>query len=340
MQHSREYAITAFIGLVGVAVFVLFKLPLPWLLGPLFGCLIAAIVGVNLRGIRIASEISRTALGVAVGASITVALVSRLDTMLLSIALIPLFILAIGAVGYPLFRHVGGYDRATAYYAAMPGGLADMLIFGEAAGANVRTLSLIQVTRVLVVVSALPFLLGGYYQLDLSAPPGRPLADKTFDQIAIMLVCAAFGWWVAKRVGLLGPAILGPLIIAAIASLSGILTVRPPAEAIIAAQFFIGLHVGAKYTGITNKELRHDILMGMAYCVLALAITTLFCALIVSLEIAPEIETLLAFAPGGQAEMALIALIAGADMAHVVAHHLIRILTVIFGAPLFFRLFK
>ena len=294
----------------------------------------------NLRGNRLASEISRTALGVAVGASITVALISRLDTMLLSIALIPLFIATIGLIGYPYFRRIGGYDRATAYYAAMPGGLADMLIFGEAAGGNVRTMSLIQVTRVLVVVSALPFLLGGVYHIDMTAPPGAPISSKPPDQIAIMLFCAAFGWWAGKRIGLFGPAILGPLIIAAIASLTGLLTVRPPAEAIVAAQFFIGLHVGAKYTGITARELRHDILTGLGYCAIILAITAAFSALVLALNLAPPIETLLAFAPGGQAEMALIALIAGADMAHVVAHHLIRILVVIFGAPLCFRFFK
>lgn len=340
MTHWQQHLSTIVIGLIGVLAFRTLQLPLPWLLGPLFACLVAAIAGVKLRGLHLASELSRTALGVAVGASITIALVARLETMLLSILLIPIFVFAIGLIGYPFFRRIGGYSPATAYYAAMPGGLADMLVFGEAAGANVRTLSLIQVTRVLAVVSILPIFLGHQYGIDLTNPPGAPLKNKSLDQIALMIGCALLGWWVAKRIGLFGPAILGPLILAAIASLSGYLTVRPPAEAIIAAQFFIGIHVGAKYTGITSDELRHDILAGLGYCFLILGVTALFCLLLVGLDIAPALETLLAFAPGGQAEMALIALIAGADMAHVVAHHLVRIITVIFGAPLFFRFLK
>jgi uncharacterized membrane protein AbrB (regulator of aidB expression) len=55
--------------------------------------------------------------------------------------------------------------------------------------------------------------------------------------------------------------------------------------------------------------------------------------------LAPALETVLAFAPGGQAELTVLALIVGADMAFVVAHHVLRIFIVILGAPLFARLF-
>ena len=48
----------------------------------------------------------------------------------------------------------------------------------------------------------------------------------------------------------------------------------------------------------------------------------------------------LAFAPGGQAEMTVLALIAGADLAFVIAHHVLRIITVIIGAPIAARGFS
>jgi membrane AbrB-like protein len=108
----------------------------------------------------------------------------------------------------------------------------------------------------------------------------------------------------------------------------------------LAAQFFIGLHVGAKYTGITYAEFRHDVISALGYCVIILGISAGFSTLILSLEVAPPIETMLAFSPGGQAEMAVLALVAGADVAYVVTHHVVRIVVVILGAPLFFRAFK
>jgi uncharacterized protein len=57
--------------------------------------------------------------------------------------------------GFRSFRRMG-FDPATAWYAAMPGGLADMVTFGQEAGADVRALSLIQATRVLIIVLAAP----------------------------------------------------------------------------------------------------------------------------------------------------------------------------------------
>jgi uncharacterized membrane protein AbrB (regulator of aidB expression) len=51
-------------------------------------------------------------------------------------------------------------------------------------------------------------------------------------------------------------------------------------------------------------------------------------------------ETLLAFAPGGQAELTVLALIVGADMAFVVAHHVLRIFSVILGAPIAARVLR
>ena len=51
-------------------------------------------------------------------------------------------------------------------------------------------------------------------------------------------------------------------------------------------------------------------------------------------------DDLLAFAPGGQAELVVLALIVGADAAFVVAHHVLRMFVVILGAPLAAKLFS
>ena len=126
--------ITLLIGLAGVAVFKLAHLPLPWLLGPMFACLTGALLKVRLAAWAPASHAMRTVLGIAIGATITPALLSQAGSMIVSVLMVPLFILCIAVMGFPLFRKVYGFDPATSYYAAMPGGLQDMLLFGEAAG--------------------------------------------------------------------------------------------------------------------------------------------------------------------------------------------------------------
>ena len=260
--------------------------------------------------------------------------------MALSLALVPVFVLAIAAAGYPFFRRVLGYDHPTAYYAAMPGGLQDMLVFGEEAGANVRTLSLVHATRVLVIVSAAPALITAVWGLPLSDAPGEPAAAIPPGELALMLAAALAGWRSARAVGLFGAAIIGPLIAAAALSLAGLLHHRPPAEAILAAQFVIGLSIGARYTGVTAAELRRDVAAGAGYCLILAAIALLFAEGVALAGIAPHLEAFLAFAPGGQAEMVVLAIVAGADLAFVATRHILRFTLVITLAPLAARLVR
>lgn len=336
MRILMTFAIAA----LGVALFHLLVLPLPWLLGPIFACLISALVGVRMQSIKLVNEAMRTVLGVAVGATFTPVLLMSMVGMWPTLMMIPLMIVVIGLIGVPYFQRIWGFDFATSYYSTMPGGLQDMLVFGEEAGGNPRSLSLIHATRVLVIVVALPFILQGLWDADLSNPPGAPATSIPPLQLALMVVCAIVGWQGAKRIGMFGASILGPLIIAAACALGGLLLHRPPVEAIWAAQFFIGMTVGTKYTGITMTEVRRDLAAGLGFCGILIVLTLIFVEAVYMMGLAPGMEALLAFAPGGQAELTILALIVGADMAFVIAHHVLRIFVVILGAPLFARLFN
>ncbi len=325
---------------VGVLLFHWAQLPLPWLLGPIFACLLAALAGVPLGGIKLLNDSMRTILGVAVGATLTPAVLASFSGMWPTLLLVPLMIALIAALGVPYFQRLCGYDFPTAYYGAMPGGLQDMILFGEEAGANVRTLSLIHATRVLVIVVTLPFLLSGIWGADLTNPPGVPVRAIPVLELVLMVGCAIAGWRIAKRVGMFGASILGPLILTAIVTLAGGLHNRPPAEAIWAAQFFIGMSIGCKYAGITMLEVRRDLTASLGFCLILIGLTVIFVEAIYMTGLAPGMEALLSFAPGGQAELTVLALIVGADIAFVVAHHILRIFVVILGAPVAARLMR
>lgn len=338
-QNTIRYLVPFLVALLGVWAFHIASLPLPWLLGPISGCLLAALAGFQMRAIGSVNTAMRTILGVAVGATFTPALLLSMAGMWPTLSLIPVMIVSVGVLGVPYFKRLWGYDFPTSYYAAMPGGLQDMLVFGEEAGGNVRSLSLIHATRILLIVVSLPFLLQAFWDVDLSKPPGAPITSIAPIQLGIMVLCALVGWRVAKAIGLFGASILGPMIAAGIAALAGFLQHRPPAEAIWAAQFFIGMTVGVKYSGITLAEVQRDLVAGAGYCGILLVLTFLFVEIVYLFGLAPGLEALLAFAPGGQAEMTVLALIVGADMAFVIAHHVLRIVVVIIGAPLFAKFF-
>ena len=164
--HIYAFAVAG----IGVLAFKIVHLPLPWLLGPIFACLIAALLGVPMRGVKVINEAMRSILGVAVGATFSLTLLISMGAMWPTLLLIPVMTTCIGLLGVFYFQRLWGFDFATSYYSAMPGGLQDMLVFGEEAGGNVRRLALIHATRVLVIVVTLPFLLAWVWDADLSNP--------------------------------------------------------------------------------------------------------------------------------------------------------------------------
>ena len=247
--------------------------------------------------------------------------------------MVPLLTIGIGICGVLYFKKFLNYDFPTAYYASMPGGLQDMILFGEEAGANVRAISLIHATRVLIIVITLPLILTQLWDVNLMEAPGAMAGEVGASQIIILAFCGLLGWQAAKRVGMFGASILGPLILTGIASMLGIVTMRPPAEAIWAAQYFIAMGIGVKYVGITVEEIRRDILAGLGFSLFIFALTGAAIEIALIFSHTPVIETILALTPGGQAELVVLALIVGADMTFVVAHHLLRIFFVILGAP-------
>ena len=334
----RRRLMTLAIAGVGVAVFKALGLPLPWLLGPLLACLLAAFVKAPLEGLGALQVPLRTILGVAVGASITPALFHRLDEMVVTLSLVVILTAGIGLIGVPWFHRVCGFDRVTAYYGTMPGGLQDMLIFGEEAGGDVRAMSLMHAVRVSVIVVAAPTVMTMAVGLDLTGPPGAPALETPLVEMAIMAACALIGWKGGERLGLLGASIVGPLIVTAAASLTGLIHQRPPAEAIIIAQLSIGVSIGARYAGVTFAEVRRVILASLAYTALIMAYAGLIAFAVIEAGLAPPAAALLAFLPGGQAEITVLAIVAGVDAAFVVAHHVFRMVLVILGAPVAMRL--
>ena len=336
----NNHLITHTICLSGAIIFLWLKLPLPWLFGPLFSCLLAALIGINLYSIKILSDAMRTILGVAVGATVTLSFLLALPGFWNTLIFIPITVILSGIIGVWYFQKLCGYDFPTAYYSSMPGGLQDMLVFGEEAGGNVRAMSLIHATRVLVIIIALPTLLTFIWGISLDKPPGDPIRNFEIEQLIILGICGIAGWKIASFLGMFGASILGPLILTAIASITGILHTRPPVEAIWAAQYFIALGIGVKYVGVTAQEIRKDILAGLGFCIFLLVITLSIVSLVINYNLAPAVDAILSMAPGGQAELVVITLIVGADLGFVVAHHLFRIFIVILGAPIMERFMK
>jgi membrane AbrB-like protein len=330
--HLFSRVRTLILALLGAGLFHFLGLPLPFLFGPMTFCLLVALAGLQLKGMGTISTAARTILGAAIGASVTPEIVGRVPQLLGSVALVPVYVALIGIVGVPFFRRLG-YDPATAWYAAMPGGLQDMVAFGKEAGGDARALALIHATRMLIILTVAPIILTLLYGASLTGALGEPARNLPPVELALMAAAAVIGWKGGEKLGLFGASILGPMILTAALSLGGFIHSRPPVEAIVVAQVFIGLGIGVQYVGVTLREVRSFILSGIAFVAILALLAALFTEIVILSGLAKPVEGFLAFAPGGQAEVTVLALAAGADLGFVILHHLTRMMMVIMGAP-------
>ena len=333
------YALAMLVGAAGSLVFVQFGLPLPWFLGALTACLVASVANLPVARPHPLSIPMRAVLGVAVGSAYTPALLDRLPSMLGSLALLVPFMALIIAIGMAFYERVAGFDRPTAFYAAVPGGLTDMTTMAEDSGANVRAIILVQASRILVIVFALPLWLQWHDGLSV----GQAFATRVrlgdiwpFDAL-VMIAMGWGGWWIARRLGLAGAPIVGPMLASGIAHALGYTVAKVPLEILIMAQVSVGAMLGCQFRGLTMKEFTGTMTWGIFNALVLLVVTGGVAWAVSQLTGFDPVSVLLAFAPGGQTELNLLAYVLGLDVAYVALHHLMRLAIVILGAQIVFR---
>lgn len=334
------YFLAMLVGAAGATVFVYAHLPLPWFLGALTACFIASVLKAPILRPKPLTIPMRAVLGVAVGSAFTPALLDRVGGMAGSLAIMVPFMVLIIVVSLAFYERFAGFDRPTAFFSAVPGGLTDMTAMAEDAGANQRVVILVQATRILIVVFTLPLWLQWHDGLSVgtAAIAGRTrLADVALYDAAVLLAIGWGGWWGARWLGLAGAPIVGPMLVSGVLHASGITSAKMPLEVLIFAQVSVGVLLGCQFRGLTMKEFTGTMIWGIGNTVVLLAITAAVVVGVSHITGFDPVSVLLAYAPGGQTELNLLAFILGLDVAYVALHHLVRLAVVIIGAQIVFR---
>ena len=201
-------------------------------------------------------------------------------------------------------------------------------------------ISLTHGARILFTVLTIPI---GFRFLDAYDPAARAVASQAFlsegaQDVAILSLCAVAGYFAAQRLRLPAASILGPMALSAAAHLTGITSAKPPAELIAAAQVVAGSAIGARFAGTAAITLLRLALHALSATAIMVALAILFAAALTAGFGLPLPNLILALAPGGLAEMSLVALALHADAAFVATHHVARIAMVVTMAPLLHRL--
>ena len=133
---------------------------------------------------------------------------------------------------------------------------------------------------------------------------------------------------------------LGPLLVSAIAHSTGLVHSAPPPILVVLAQLIIGTGLGCRFAGLQPWVVAQTMLLGGGVTAILLVCTLAFAELIHLATGLPYIALVLALAPGGIAEMGLVALAMGSDPLFVATHHVVRLGVVVLVAPIVFRIWK
>lgn len=338
-RQLAGYALALAFGATGSVVFVKFQLPLPWFLGALTACLVASVAGAPIARPSALSIPMRCVLGVAIGTAFSPALLQRLGSMTSSLLFLIPFMLSVILIGMMFYERVAKLDRATAFFAAVPGGLTDMTTMAEDAGANARTVILVQATRILLIVFTLPLWLQWHDGLAVGRTAASRIHIWEISPLDAVVMCAMGlgGWLTARRLGLAGAPIVGPMIVSGLAHAFGLTFAKMPLEVLVVAQISVGALLGCQFRGLTLKELTGTVTWGIGNAVVLILYTAFVAHWVAKWTGFDPVSVLLAYAPGGQTELNLLTYVLGLDVAFVAMHHLSRLGIVILGAQIVFK---
>ena len=318
----------------------LLNLPLAWMIGAMLATTLGSAGGLPLAMSLRVRAVMVAVLGVMLGSGFTPEILARMAEWSLSLAALALYAATAGGAAWFYFHRICGYDRVTSYFAAMPGGLSEMTIVGTEMGGDTRIISLSHSARLLLVVLLLPFGFQFVLGYDPAAKPavGLPLVEMSGTDLAVLAACGVVGFFGAKAVKLPAAPIVGPMILSAAVHLTGWSEARPPFELVAAAQVVVGSAIGCRFAGATLRLVVRAVAASLGSTAILLAVNVVFAAALHTTVGLSATALMLAYAPGGLAEMSLIAIAIGTDAAFVATHHIVRIFLIVVFAPLTFRL--
>ena len=342
MMRVRSWLIALGLGALGGSLFAALDLPLPWMLGALSATTLASLsrarpeIPARLRSGMIG------VLGLMLGSAFSPELLGRIGRWSMSLLVLTLATAAIGILVTLYLRRAAGMSRVTAFFAAAPGGINEMVLTGGALGGDERTIALSHSLRIMLIVFTVPFgyrLIAHVHSVPMAESMGR-LADLAGVDALVMLGSAVIGAGLARLACLPAWMLTGPMLASAGLHLAGLTAFRPPAELVVLAQVVTGAAIGCRFRGLSWGEMAAMARPAVGATAIMLVLSAGAAAALAAVSDLPFGVLLLAFVPGGIAEMCMVALALGQDVAFVSTHHVVRVVMVIMLAPPIFKLIE
>ena len=328
LTRSAPLAATTAAALAGGGLVGGLGAPAGWLSGAMLGVAALAAFGMAAPLPKPLQKLTILLAGVGMGSGFTPATMHTIVRYPVSLILLAAAVAAMTATSFAALRRTGHFDRATAFYSAVPGALSYVFIAAADSKADLARVAVIQIFRIFVLMAIVPMVARFGVR-----PTGVVFA---YDPLAITAALMALGALAAlgmERFGVLNAGLYAGIFVSATAHGFGLAPGRLAPDLQIAAQTLVGAWVGARFIGFDWTLLRRLIAAALVSFLAAFAVAAGFAGLATALIGVPFADTLTAFAPGGLEAMTMMAFALGLDPLFIGAHHIARFLFISVTLP-------
>ena len=330
--------LTLALGAAGGAAFLIAAMPAAWLSGAMTVVAVAALFGAPMHIPDRLRDVVFVFLGVSMGSGVTPDVVAQIALWPASIGILSLTVLAIIAAGTVFLMRVGNWNRATAFFASIPGALSTVLSLALDTTADVRRVAISQSVRVFILVALMPTAIGWLRDAPLDGTVSR--ISGSLYELAGLIVCGLAGSLLFRKLGVPGAMLTGALFASAILHVSELAHMQMPQWLLVPGYVVLGSMIGTRFMGASWRDLGSVAGISLASFLIAMALSLVGAVSVVLLfDLAPEL-TLLAFAPGGLEAMMVMAFALHLDPAYVAAHQVFRFIAMAMLLPVGMRLMK
>ncbi len=323
---ALNQALTCLLAALGGMLFAIMGLPLPWMLGAMAMTLVAAMWGAPLQAPEKLRPYTVAVIGVMLGAGFTTETFDQLTQWSLSLTFLVVCVVFQAAIVGVFFVRMGRMSPVTALFAAMPGGLVEMMEIGRRYGGDERAIILAHGARIVLVVAMIAFWFRVILGHEVSGVASLGKGQTGLIDLAILITCGVLGSVVGLKLSLPAPTFLGPMLFSAAAHMLGWTESSPPVWMVVCAQVLLGSIVGGRFVGVEPKLVIRAFGLSAIATVMMLAVAIGMAQVLQGLLHQTPEQILLAYAPGGLTEMSLVSLSMGADVAYIATHHLFRVI--------------
>ena len=327
---------TLVIAAAGGVAFAKLGIPAGLVSGSVLAVAIAALAG---RPMRVPAPLTRVAfvlIGILLGAIVTPETLRGMATWPLSIAVLGVATLAMIAATTSYLRFVHGWDWVSAYLGASPGAMAQVVALSAEFKADLRGIAIVQVMRVLLVMIGLP---GGLALFGLAAGAvigaPEPAGGSSLIELAILVVVSTTLALGLRRLKFPGGLLFGAMAGSAVLHGTGWVHAVLPWWLGGAAVIVMGAVAGSRFANTSLRTVIDYLGAALGSFAVAVSVAAIFALIVMTLLPFRPADVVIAFAPGAQDQMMLLALALTLDPVYVGAHHLSRWLVVTFSLAIF-----